>query len=60
VNRRELNDHPRARRAVESVCQPFVSLLNETEDGRVALMMGLRIIANDRPELVENTLAESL
>ena len=39
MNGRELNDHPRPRRVVESACQLFVSLLNTAEDDQIALMM---------------------
>ena len=60
MNGRELNDHPRPRRVVESACQLFVSLLNTAEDDQIALMMIPGIALNKRSELFENALAESL
>jgi len=47
VDRRELDDHPRPCRFVESVRELFVSLLNKAEDGQVPFMMTPGIVPNE-------------
>ena len=60
VDRCELDDHLGSAQIVECARKLFISLLQESEDVEVALMMASRGIQAKALELLESSLAEPL